>query len=107
LSDPEGFTLARYCGEHDHPYDGFGFPIPLQTFARYGAAFQQRLVPQVEPKTVERVDLPPGGFVLRLEGGAIMRATSVLMAVGLTYFRSLPGLPRRLAGVRRVPRRRP
>jgi cation diffusion facilitator CzcD-associated flavoprotein CzcO len=65
-------------------------PFPLQTFVRYGTTFQERFVPQLEAKSVERIERAPGGFAVRFDDGNVMRATHVVVAVGLTYFSRLP-----------------
>ncbi len=90
LSDPNGYTLARFCADNRLEYRDFGCPIPLQTFTRYGLTFQERLVPEVEDKTVEYVDLSPDGFVLQLDDGEMLTAARVVLAVGLTYFNRMP-----------------
>src|SRR5271154_6650965 len=46
LYDPDAsFTLGNYCTQQGMLYADLGLPIPLETFASYGQAFQKRLVP--------------------------------------------------------------
>jgi len=90
LSDPGSYTLERFCADHNLEYRHFGFPIPSKSFVRYGLAFQKRLVPDVEDRKVERIDVSPCGFVLNLDDGEIMTAARVVIAVGLTFFSRIP-----------------
>src|SRR5262249_37948863 len=43
LYDPEStLTLGQYCRQNELPYAHAGLPVPLDTFCRYGLAFQQK-----------------------------------------------------------------
>jgi cation diffusion facilitator CzcD-associated flavoprotein CzcO len=86
------FTLKRFCGEHAYAYRDTAFPVPLETFIEYGLAFQRRLVPDVENKTVVWLEqLPDNGFLLRLNDGETVAARRVVVAVGIDYFSHVPG----------------
>src|SRR6266550_5629358 len=53
LSDPEGlYTLKRFCAEQGLEYADQSYPIPLDTMAAYGLAFQKKFAPDVEDRTV-------------------------------------------------------
>jgi cation diffusion facilitator CzcD-associated flavoprotein CzcO len=91
LYDPHGsFTLADYYAAIGRPYRAVGDPVPLDTFVAYGTAFQQRLVPDLEPSDVVRVASAPGGFEVATSGGEALRARNVVVAAGITHFGHLP-----------------
>jgi thioredoxin reductase len=91
LYDPESsFTLGEYCQQQGIPYADLGLPVPLETFAAYGQAFQKRLVPGLEDKLVVSVDRTSSGFLLRLEDGDVVAAQRVILAVGISHFQYVP-----------------
>lgn len=92
LSDPKGcFTLRQFCTEKGIEYDDTRIPVRLETFAAYGLAFQERLVPGVEDKAVVAVDHSSDGFLLGLDDGERVAARRVVLAVGITHFAYVPG----------------
>jgi thioredoxin reductase len=98
LYDPGAtFTLARYCAENGIPYADIGLPVELETFTKYGLAFQNRFVPHVENRTVVGLTRQSGGFELSFADGGVIVARSVVVAVGIGHFAWLPpvldGLP--------------
>jgi len=98
LYDPRGeFTLERFCQENGLAYGRHDSPVALDTFARYGVAFQQRLVPELEDEQVVALKRIPQGFDLTLDNGESLTARRVIVAVGLSDFRRVPaelaGLP--------------
>ena len=91
LYDPESkFTLGRYCKEEGIPYADHGLPVPLETFASYGLAFQKRLLPEVENKLVVSLRRSTDGFEIVLGDGDVVSARKVVMAVGISYFGFVP-----------------
>ncbi len=91
LYDPESsFTLGKYCEQQGIPYADLGLPVPLETFASYGQAFQKRLVPGLEDKLVMSLDRSSSSFVLRLEDGETVAAQQVVVAVGISHFQYIP-----------------
>jgi cation diffusion facilitator CzcD-associated flavoprotein CzcO len=91
LYDPAArFTLKRFCAENALPYEAIDVPVPLETFTRYGRAFQQELVPNVEDKVVVGLDRGPRGFLLQLDQGETVAASDVIVAVGISYFFHVP-----------------
>jgi hypothetical protein len=91
LYDPSGcFTLKRFCAQMDLPYADIGLPVPLSTLTAYGLAFQQRMVPELEDKTVTALRRSSSGFILRLADGETAAARRVVMAVGMSYFHHVP-----------------
>jgi len=98
LSDPhEQLTLKAFCKERDLPYADLGLPVPLETMVAYGTAFQQRLVPELEPVFVQRLDQIQRGFKIVLSSGEHLTARHVIVAVGYSHFQYVPetlaGLP--------------
>jgi hypothetical protein len=102
LSDPDdSFTLEQFCKERNLPYSYLGKPVHLETFCAYGNEFQRRFVPELEDKLVVSLERVPNGFRIGLEDGENVKASHVVLAVGLTYFDFMPevfsSLPRSLA----------
>ena len=93
LADPKSaLTLARYCGESRLPYSDLGLPVPRETFASYGLEFQRRFVPNLDTRSVVRIDRSLRGFEIGLEDGGTATAGKVVLAVGLTYFADVPAV---------------
>ena len=91
IDDPEQeFTLGKFCAEKGIPYSDSGIPVSLETFAAYGLAFRDRMVPELEDKKVISIQQSPDGFVLELETGETVRASTVVLAVGITHFEHVP-----------------
>jgi len=98
LYDPQGqFTLQRFCNDNGLSYAHHDSPVPLDTFAAYGVAFQQRFVADLEDEQVVALKRIPEGFHLTLDNGETLNARRVIVAVGLSDFRQVPaelaGLP--------------
>lgn len=98
LSDPEGgLTLGQYCRQNKLPYAHTGLPVPLDTFSRYGLAFQQKFVPMLEQKFVSAIRQSSTGFTVELEDREVLEARRVVVATGVSNFSHLPtflqGLP--------------
>ncbi len=91
LYDPDSsFTLAHYCRENGLPYADTGLPVPLETFIRYGIAFQNRFVPMLEDKLVVSVDQAQDGFQTVLADGEVVTAKNVVVAAGISHFSYVP-----------------
>jgi thioredoxin reductase len=91
IFDPLGvFTLGRYCAEKNLPYADLGLPVTLESFISYGRAFQQRIVPAVEPRIVTSLSEHQDGFSLRLDNGEAITTRHVVVAVGVGYFAYMP-----------------
>jgi thioredoxin reductase len=84
------FTLAQYCKEKRIPYADRALPVPLETFASYGLAFQKRLVPELENKLVISLRRSPDGFAVFLGDGDVVAARRVVVAVGISHFGYVP-----------------
>jgi thioredoxin reductase len=91
IYDPEGaFTLRQFCAERGIEYADSGLPVRLDTFAAYGLAFKDRMVPELEDKLVVSVDRFADGFRLELQDGETFQARNVVLAVGITHFDYVP-----------------
>jgi thioredoxin reductase len=91
IFDPDGdWTLRQFCKQNELAFADYGIPVPLQTFTAYGLAFQKRLVPSLEERTVVSLDRTNDGFILKLDDGEMVSARQVVVAVGVTGFRRLP-----------------
>ena len=91
IYDPESaFTLRQFCAERGIDYADAGTPVRLETFATYGLAFRDRMVPELEDKLVVSLDRLPDGFRLQLEDGETLQARTVVLAVGITHFEYVP-----------------
>jgi hypothetical protein len=91
LYDPESeYTLGHFCAERGIEYGDTGIPVRLDTFNAYGLAFQSRMVPELEQKTVTGVERASRGFRVLLEDGEIVAVQRVILAVGITHFEHIP-----------------
>ena len=91
IYDPESaFTLERFCAERGIEYAHAGVPVRLETFAAYGLAFKDRMVPELEDKLVANVHRVRDGFELQLADGETFQARTVVLAVGITHFDYVP-----------------
>jgi cation diffusion facilitator CzcD-associated flavoprotein CzcO len=109
---PKGMKLRHATGISD-PDESFSLeafarvdagasvrPLPIETFIAYGEWFQRSAVPDLDRRKVTRVGPAGGGFELRLEGGDVVEAGRVVVALGLKNQDYRPaefvGLPQRL-----------
>lgn len=91
LSDPAAsLTLQHYCAEKNIPYDHTRIPVSLDTFIAYGEEFQRRFVPQLEIRQVCGLARVDGMFQVTLDSGENIRTQTVVLAVGITHFASIP-----------------
>jgi cation diffusion facilitator CzcD-associated flavoprotein CzcO len=91
LYDPEGIcTLQNFCAERGIAYHHTDIPVRLDTFANYGVAFRERMVPNLEENDVLSIARCAEGFLLRLSSGEELYARRVALAVGITHFKYIP-----------------
>lgn len=96
LSDPEGrWRLDVYCAQRGVEAR-HGLPIPVGTFAAYGLWFARNAVPPVDERMVARVQRRCGGFEAVLADGEVVRARTVVLAVGVLPFVDVPPVLRQL-----------
>jgi cation diffusion facilitator CzcD-associated flavoprotein CzcO len=98
LSDPgNAFSLAHYCTAQGIAYADVGLPIPREIFSEYGLVFQQRFAPDLDSRFVSSIERDEDGFLLTLEDGALVFASRVVLAVGISHYAYVPpelaGLP--------------
>lgn len=76
-------------------------PVPLSFFLDYGHWFQQHAVPDVDPTYVQELSRDGKGFHLDLADGRTVKASRVIVAVGVERFTYVPdfaqGIPDTLA----------
>jgi thioredoxin reductase len=84
------FTLKDFCAQKGIEYQDVGLPVRLDTFCAYGAAFKERMVPELENKMVTHVSRSAEGFALKLDDGETLVARNVILAVGITHFAYVP-----------------
>ena len=92
LFDPQHcYPLKRFCAKNAIEYNDYGLPVSLETFTAYGLSFQKQFVPDVEDRAVVVLEQSSDGFRLRLDNGDTVAARRVVVAVGASYFRYVPG----------------
>jgi cation diffusion facilitator CzcD-associated flavoprotein CzcO len=92
ISDPDDqLTLEKFCAERGIEYGHTGIPVRLDTFTKYGLAFRERIVPDLEEKMVVTIERSAEGYLLRLDDGEQFKAHNVVLAVGITHFEHVPG----------------
>jgi cation diffusion facilitator CzcD-associated flavoprotein CzcO len=98
ISDPQGcLTLNDFSSSESVEIPK---PIPLRTFIEYGRWFQKRVVPDLDPRRVDRIERADGRFRLTLGDGGTLDADRVVVAAGISRFARRPaefaGLPEQL-----------
>ena len=91
LSAPDrNSTLESWCRMNDVAYAPQKSPVALQNFVAYADWFTQSYVPSLEQKNVVGLERCAEGYALTLEDGARVLARRVVLAVGITSFKSVP-----------------
>src|SRR5260370_30942098 len=91
IYDPDGhFTLKHFSTESGIEYADIGIPVRLESFAAYGLAFNERMVPEVEDKLVVDLGHSSDGFLLRLEDGEMVEARRGRVARRTRHFVRAP-----------------
>ena len=94
ISDPAGaYSLNRYSEVAGIAHQE---PVPLRTFLDYSAWFQQQAVPDIDQTYVQRLVRDGKGYQLELEDGRSLRASRVVVAVGVAAFANIPAFARTL-----------
>jgi len=98
LSDPQGkYTVETFFKERGLPYRHALGTLPLETFADYGKAFQQRFAPDVREKWLSLLERCNGGYRATFDDGEVVMARRVVLAIGVHPFKFVPepleGLP--------------
>jgi cation diffusion facilitator CzcD-associated flavoprotein CzcO len=85
-----GHELPDFCAERGIEYADYWRPVALETFVAYGLWFQERLVPEVEPRAVILVRPCRRGFDVALDDGETIRASRVVVASGAREWAHIP-----------------
>jgi cation diffusion facilitator CzcD-associated flavoprotein CzcO len=88
IAHPTGLlTLEAFQAVIGHQ---FSTPVPLDCFIQYGLWYQREAVPDVDRRSVARVESAPQGFRLRLEDGEVLGARRIIVASGIAAFAYRP-----------------
>lgn len=82
------FTLEEYQGSSG---EQFPHPVPLESFVRYGRWFQRHAVPEVDSRSVTRIERDANGFRVTLGDGEAILCRRVVLAAGIGAFAWRPG----------------
>jgi hypothetical protein len=84
IADPEGaLTLDDY---ESTIQTRLSRPLPLENFVSYGKWFQGAVAPDVDPRSVARIDALGSGFRLVLDDGEELDTARVVVAAGISPF---------------------
>lgn len=89
--DPES-TLKAWSAAHGVDYDDLYIPVKLADWQNYSAWFQKQYVPMLEEQQVIALSRTDDGFSLVLGNGEAVQAESVVLAVGISWFRNMPDM---------------
>jgi FAD-dependent urate hydroxylase len=88
MIEPVGpLSLKSYLAEID---DQQAWPVPLRRFIEYGSWVQRTAVPDLDERSVARLNRAGGSFRLDLEDGDSVTARRVVVAAGIRPFEYLP-----------------
>jgi len=91
LSAPDAAsTLEAWCAANGKAYSAQKTPVALEDFVAYADWFTATYVPTLEQLNVINILRGDKTYTLTLETGAVVHARRVVMAVGITWFKSLP-----------------
>lgn len=91
LSAPDkNSTLEAWCAANGRAYSAQNVPVELADFVAYADWFTKTYVPTLETQNVVDIKRTPHGYTLKLEDGRFALARRVVMAVGVTWFKSTP-----------------
>lgn len=91
LSDPDSsLTLEQYCRSKGIAYHPYRIPVTLDHFIAYGQAFQQSLVPYVEPARLLSLKPTISGATLEFDRGEVVNVRQAVIAVGVVPFKYIP-----------------
>ncbi|MEI9886228.1 MAG: NAD(P)-binding domain-containing protein [Rhizomicrobium sp.] len=91
LSAPDrASTLQAWCAANGKAYSAQKIPVRVEDFLAYADWFTRTYVPMLEAQHVVDVARDASGYRLTLADGTSVAARRVVMAVGITWFKSLP-----------------
>jgi cation diffusion facilitator CzcD-associated flavoprotein CzcO len=85
----DSFTLLHYEKETGTQPRA---PLPLDTFVEYGRWFRNQLGPNLDTRTVARVDREQGRFIVTLTDGGKVICKRVVVATGVGPFKRVPAV---------------
>ncbi|MGZ5933561.1 MAG: NAD(P)-binding domain-containing protein [Rhizomicrobium sp.] len=91
-------TLAAWCKANGVAFAAQKSPVALENFVAYADWFTRTHVPNLEQQNVVGLERSVGGYSLTLENGTVVAARRVVLAVGITWFKSLPAELQSLPG---------
>ncbi len=68
----------------------FTRPVPVDRFVQYGRWFQRQAIPDLDRRTVVRVESDPNSFRVVLEDGETLHSGRVIVAAGIGSFARYP-----------------
>lgn len=84
IADPDrSLTLEAYraaSGNH------LSAPVPLDRFVQYGQWYQRQAVPDLDRRSIVRIESSPNGFRVTLEDGEVVNSRRVVIAGGIGSF---------------------
>ena len=104
---PKGMCLrsswsASHIGDPNSPLNlnlfeqeragGIARPIPIADFIAYGHWFKAQALPDLDPRSVTRVEAMDGGFRLTLADGESTQVRRVIVAAGIAPFAARPAM---------------
>ncbi len=88
LSDPQKkYGFDRFLKEKGYEKV---YPMPATYFIEYSLWFQKNAVPNVDETYVSSIERQDEQFVLTLEDGRVVKASAVVMAIGIYYYVNRP-----------------
>ncbi|HEY0299694.1 MAG TPA: NAD(P)-binding domain-containing protein, partial [Rhizomicrobium sp.] len=91
LSTPDrASTLEAWCAANGRPYSAQKVPVKVEDFVAYADWFARTYVPMLDERIVAAVARDAAGYTLTLEDGTRVHARRVVMAVGITWFKTMP-----------------
>ena len=104
---PKGMCLrsswsASHIGDPNSPLNlnvfereragGIARPIPIADFIAYGHWFKAQALPDLDPRSVTRVEATDDGFRLTLADGEVTSVRRVIVAAGIAPFAARPAM---------------
>lgn len=84
------FSLRQFYDQHALAFDPVTTPIPIDVFAAYGVAFQERFIPDLLEEHITGLAPCGGGFRITTETGSTFTTRKVVLATGIGAFAHVP-----------------
>jgi cation diffusion facilitator CzcD-associated flavoprotein CzcO len=90
IGDPKSaLSLSAFENERANPLRR---PIPIVDFVAYGHWFQARALPDLDPRSVTRIEAGDGVFRVTLADGELIEVRRVVVAAGIAPFAVTPAV---------------